>query len=67
MTASTMAVTCQLLIATFTRIVCLAFLVIAGLSIPESLKFLNASIDRQGVSLTVPLLVCEPVRNVFGA
>lgn len=44
-----------------TRLVGLAYVVIAGFAIPESLKLLEESYKKEGKTLYVPLLVCEPV------
>lgn len=52
----------KLILTTLTRLVGVAYIVIAGFSIPESLKLLEESYTKEGDTLYVPLLVCEPVR-----
>jgi hypothetical protein len=62
-TRRTMGVACfQNALTIFTRLVCLGFVVVAGIAIPQLLSLLDStSPELDGTTLYVPLTVCESV------
>lgn len=61
----TMGASCvQSVVTIATRIICLSFVVLAGISIPKSLLLFTdgSSVEVEGSTVYVPLLACESVR-----
>jgi hypothetical protein len=64
-----MGVACfQNTLTTFTRLVCLGFVVLAGIAIPQLLLLLDSSSpELEGTTLYVPLNACQLVRTSTNA